>query len=208
MRKFFTAAAGGLVALVGFAGAASASGTIDLLWANGSNTIQDVELSGLVVLNVRLTSGPAGSWGGSISVDYSNALSKVAVVSWANTPNVPTGVFPNQLSLATNTGSQIVGLNVACAPFFLQGTCLTAQGQTAQIGTITFRKSALGNGTFTFRPVFGPDDSILDGLGYGIPNASVTLNSATLINAPEPGAISLLVMALGGVALAGRGRRS
>ncbi len=207
MRKFFTAAVG-LVALVGFAGAASASATIDLLWANGTNTIQDVPLSGTIVLNVRLTTGAGGSSGGVVSVDYSNALSKVAVVSFANTPNIPSNVFPSTLGLPTDSGSQIVGLNAVCVCFLGVGTGIQGAGGTAQLGTITFRKSALGNGTFTFRPVMGPNDGILNFAGDTISNATLTLNSASLINAPEPGAISLLVMALGGVALAGRSRRS
>jgi hypothetical protein len=74
---------------------------------------------------------------------------------------------------------------------------------------VTFHKDTLGDGTFVFTPdVNGPTDAILDGAFNTIPPSSITFNSASLINAPEPGAISLLAMALGALTLAGRGRRS
>ena len=47
----------------------------------------------------------------------------------------------------------------------------------------------------------------LDPIGIVIDSTS-TFNGATLINVPEPGALSLLVMGLSGMLLAGRGRRS
>jgi hypothetical protein len=79
---------------------------------------------------------------------------------------------------------------------------------TAYLGTVTFHKDSLVNGTFEIAvDAGGLNDGVLDGLGTDI-SAATTFNNAWLINVPEPGALSLLVMGVGGMLLAGRGRRS
>ena len=67
MRKFFVAALGSAVALVGFAGAANATIVIDLIWADtGTSRIGDPDTSvevgagSSITLNVILTAGPNG----------------------------------------------------------------------------------------------------------------------------------------------------
>ncbi|MBW2715919.1 MAG: PEP-CTERM sorting domain-containing protein, partial [Deltaproteobacteria bacterium] len=95
-----------------------------------------------------------------------------------------------------------------CGP--LAGIGLPA-GNTAYLGTVTFHKDALVNGTFNIDVgVDGPigTDDIASLNPQVVISDTVTFNGASLINVPEPGALSLLVMGLGGMLLAGRGRRS
>ena len=59
LTAFATAAVSSAVALMGFAGAAQASATIDLIWADtGTNEIRSVAVSDSIQLNVILTAGP------------------------------------------------------------------------------------------------------------------------------------------------------
>ncbi len=204
MRRFFAVAMGSVVALVGFAGAANASATIDLIWANGSNTIEDVATSSLITLSVILTAGPAGSAGAGVSVDYSAVVGKLGVVAFASTAGGP---LPIALGGEPNdTGSQIQNISsVAFPPFVGVGI---VEGQSHQLGTVTFHKDVLIAGTFELRSgVFGPTDDVLRLDGVVI-NDTTTFNSAMLINVPEPGALSMLMLGLAGLTLAGRGRRS
>jgi len=191
MRKFFAAAVASAVALVGFAGIASASATIDLIWAGtGTDTTDTVADSSSITLQVILTAGPAGSQGAGVSVDYSGALPGVTVTTFAATIGGP---LPLLLGTPADTGSRVENVNSASFPPYV-GTGLTAAGMSHQLGTVTFHKSAdLGNGTFELRSdANGPTDDVLN-LAGGV---------------PEPGAIAMLAMGLGGMLLAGRGRRS
>ena len=72
MRNFTVGLVSGLVALLGFAGSASASATIDLIWAaTGTDTISGAQATSTdIVLNVVLTAGAGDSLGASLSVDY------------------------------------------------------------------------------------------------------------------------------------------
>jgi hypothetical protein len=207
MRKFFATAVVSAVALVGFAGAAGASATIDLLWAtNDADTIgPGVPDSNAAVLRVILTAGPDGSQGAGVSVDWSQ-VAGLTMVSFLSTPG---GALPASLGTTTTTGSRVENINSAAIIFIGLGTGLTAAGQSHQLGTVTFHKSAdVGNGTFEITSdANGPSDGVLDLDGNAITDTTL-FNSAFLINVPEPGAVSLLVMGLGGVLLAGRGRRS
>ena len=208
MRKFFAAAVVSAVALVGLAGTASASATIDLIWAaNGTDTIADVNDSSTITLQVILTAGPAGSTGAGVSVDYSQ-VAGLTVTSFASTPCTNPCSLPSTLGTTTDTGSRVENINSAAIIFAGFGTGL-ANGQSHQLGTVTFLKSAgVGNGTFEITSdANGGTDDVLDLFGNNITDTT-TFNSAFLINVPEPGALSLLVMGLGGVLLAGRGRRS
>jgi hypothetical protein len=154
---------------------------------------------------VILTAGPAGSQGAGVSVDYSDVGPGLTVVSFLSTPGGP---LPLNLGETTQTGSRVENINSAAFPPNL-GSGLTAAGQSHQLGTITFHKSGdVGNGTFNITSdVFGDTDDILNLTG-GIISGTSTFNSAFLINVPEPGAIAMLAMGLGGMLLAGRGRRS
>ena len=106
MRKFIVGLVGGLVALAGFAGSASASATIDLIWANsGTSTTSVLATDTGIVLEVWLTAGLNGSQGAGVSVDYSTLC--VSCVS-AFAPN-PGGPLPFPLGTTTDTGLTTVG---------------------------------------------------------------------------------------------------
>jgi hypothetical protein len=129
------------------------------------------------------------------------------MVSFLSTPGGT--ALPASLGTTTTTGSRVENINSAAIIFIGLGTGLTAAGQSHQLGTVTFHKSVdVGNGTFEITSdANGPSDGVLDLDGNAITDTTL-FNSAFLINVPEPGAVSLLVMGLGGVLLAGRGRRS
>ena len=198
-----------MVALAGFAGAANASATIDLIWADtGTNQISNVNTSSAITLRVILTAGPDGSWGAGVSVDYSAALGKLTVLGFASTPSEGNdSPMPIMVGTTSDTGSRIENINSLGLPPLGRGTGLSA-GQSHQLGTVTFHKSALLIDTFEITvDVNGPTDDVLNFFGDVI-NATTTFNSAFLINVPEPGALSMLILGLGGLSLAGRGRRS
>jgi len=207
MRKFFVAAVVSAVALVGFAGAAGASATIDLIWnSTGTDTISDVPDTSAIRLNVIVTAGPLGVQGAGVSVDYSQ-VAGLDVVTFANTPCTNPCSLPSTLGPAVDTGSRVEGINSTSIPFLGIGTGLS-EGQSHQLGTVTFNKALVGNGTFTITSdAAGPNDGILDLPGNDISSTS-NFNSAFLVNVPEPGAVAMLIMGLGGMLLAGRGRRS
>jgi len=208
MRKFFAAAVVSAVALVGFAGAAGASATIDLIWNDtGVDTIgPGVPDTSAIQLNVILTAGPLGSQGAGVSVDYSQ-VAGLSVVAFSNTPCVNPCSLPSTLGPANDTGSRVENINSAAIIFLGLGTGLS-EGQSHQLGTVTFNKSGVGSGTFEITSdADGPSDGVLDLAGNDI-TSTTTFNSAFLINVPEPGAVSMLIMGLGGMLLAGRGRRS
>ncbi len=180
----FAAAAGSVVALVGFAGAANASATIDLIWADtGTDTISNVNTSLAITLQVILTAGPNGSQGGSVSIDYSAALGNLTVLGFANTPGG--AALPFAFDRTTDTGSRIEGINAFCLPIIGLFPCLAA-GQSHQLGTVTFHKSRLLNGIFEIRSgANGPNDDVLD-IDGNVITATTTFNSAFLVNVSEP----------------------
>ncbi len=199
----FAAAVGSAVALVGFAGAANASATIDLIWADtGTNEIGGVNSSSAITLQVILTAGPGGSAGGAVSVEYSAALGKLVVRGYASTPG---GALPFGFGTTINTGSRIENINsTAFPPSF--GTGLLA-GQSHQLGTVTFHKSALLIGTFEIQSdANGASDGVLDLAGNLITDTTI-FNSAFLINIPEPGGLELLGSGIAVLALLYRRRR-
>ena len=230
MRKFFAVAMGSAVALMGFAGAANASATVDLVWIDVSatatsgaviclrpakrncpelgTTLSSVNVTDNITLAVILTAGPAGSIAADLSIDYSDALPKLSVAGFQSmTTTVPMYYLPLALTTPTDSGTYIANLGSASAPTIANGIGLPA-GVSAYLGTVSFHKDQIINGTSEIFPnVDNPGNDVLDGAG-GVISGTSTFNSAYVVNVPEPGALSLLVMGLGGMLLAGRGRRS
>ena len=239
MRKFFAVAMGSVVALVGFASAANASSTIDLLWIDVSeldsvgnpgvcltaprrdcpkigSTIgvapTTVQVSDSITLGVFITAGANGTSGGGLSVDYSALIPKINVTGFKSMLTKKQGAWalPLGLGTTTDTGSFIDNINAASSITLSQGFGLPAGG-TAYMGTVTFHKDVLVNGTFDVVPFINTSgtDGLFDNQSPPVLiSGTVTYNSAQLINVPEPGALALLVMGVGGMLLAGRGRRS
>jgi len=179
----FAAAASSVAALVGFAGAANASATIDLIWGDSdTNQLSGVVTSSGITLRVIMTAGPNGTTGGVVSVDYSAALGKLAVLGYANTPSEGNdSPLPLTVGTTINTGSRVEGINSIAVPPFGLGTGL-AEGQSHQLGTVTFHKSALLNGTFEIRSdANSPEDGVLDIDGNAI-ISTTTFNSAFLVD--------------------------
>jgi hypothetical protein len=231
MRKFFAVAMGSMVALAGFAGAANASATVDLLWidvttvdTNGNaiclrpaqrncpvlgTTLSTVLVSDSITLGVIITAGPNGLQGAGVGVFYGDAVPKLGLTAFSRR-GTPLYLPGNVGEPDNDTLGWVQNINALCCSA-LAGIGLPA-GNTAYLGTVTFRKDQLINGTTDITvSVDGPigtDDLLaLDPIGQVISDTS-TFNGASLINVPEPGALSLLVMGLGGMLLAGRGRRS
>lgn len=237
MRKFFAVAMGSLVALAGFAGVANASATVDLVWIDIStigtdgkvtclkpakrncpilgSTLSGAATTDLITLGVLVTAGANSLLAAGVDVDFRDAQPKLALDGFqAFTTTRPFEFFPLQFgdpfTLPEDEGwVQFFTANALVGVGADVGLGLPA-GATAYLGTVTFHKDSLINGTFdlivnTDGPNSASDIIRLDG---GLITATTTFNSATLVNVPEPGALSLLVMGLGGMLLAGRGRRS
>jgi hypothetical protein len=163
--------------LGGGAGAANASATIDLIWADtGTNEMSNVELSTPLTLQVILTTGPNGSRGAGISVDYRSVLSSLAVIGYMSTPG---GGLPLVLGVTSDTGSRVENINSASLPPHV-GTGLSSGGQTHQLGTVTFQASQLPSGTLQIRTdADGPTDDVLNFNGEFI-TGTTAFNSAFL----------------------------
>jgi len=224
MRKFFAVAMGSVVALVGFASTANASATVDLVWIDNStvadctkssnrncvslgSTLSNVAVSDNITLLVLLTAGDGGSIGAGVSMDYTPLVTGFTVDRFRRFNTKP--YLPGPLGSITNQPPFIDNINAAASPATGAGIGL-GSGGSAYLGTVSFVKDLLVNGTFEIGiGVNGPGgtDDVLDGAGSVISDTT-TFNSAFLVNVPEPGALSLLVMGVGGMLLAGRGRRS
>ena len=203
----FTAAASSVAALVGFAGAANASATIDLIWAvSGTATTSILATSSSITLQVILTAGPDGSQGAGVSVDYSSAGGTLSVIGYASTPSAGFGsALPITVGDTIDTGSQIQNINsLALIPFGF-GTGIT-DGQSHQLGTVTFHTDVLVIGMFEIQSgLFGPTDDVLN-LNGDVINATTTFNSASLNIIPDPGGFELLGLGLVMLAVLSRRR--
>ena len=204
MRPTALAAAGlgCVVALVGFAGAASASATIDLIWIDKTDaactdadrrdcpqlgtTISSVVTSDNITLMVSATAGPGGLLGLGVSVDYSGVLPLLSVIDFGSLATEP--FLPFHLGSTFNTPPFIELINATSLIHITgQGIGLPA-GQSAYIGTVSFHKDLSINGSFEIAVVVnGPTYQggvirLSDLLSI---SATTTFNSAFLID-PGP----------------------
>jgi hypothetical protein len=167
-----------VVALVGLVGTANASATIDLIW-EGSGTPTTSAVSTTLVLKVVVTAGPNGViWAGA-SVDYSEALSTLSVLGYASTP----GGDPWLTALpVTDSGTQIIGLHIAC----LNNICSGLEpGESRQVGIVQFHNIGAA-GVFALPSLFVSErvDGVLDWNNNDISDTT-TLNPAFVSNAPR-----------------------
>jgi len=203
----FAAAASSVVALMGFAGAANASATIDLIWVgSGTATTSILATSSNITLQVILTAGPAGSTGAGVSVDYSAAVGTLSVIGYASTPSAGLdSALPLTVGDTIDTGSQVQNINSLALIPFLFGVGIT-DGQSHQLGTVTFHTDVFVIGMFEIQSgLFGPTDDVLN-LNGDIINATTTFNSASLNIIPEPGGLELQGLGLAMLSLLSRRR--
>jgi hypothetical protein len=196
MRAFIVGLASSLVALAGFAGSASASATIDLLWAgSGTATTSGFVTSSNITLNVVLTAGALGALGGGMSIDYTALVGDFTVVSFQSFQVAP---LTTGIGVTSDSGTQINNFN---AVNFAGGL---AAGESYLLGTVTFNATTGTPGSFQIDSgAFAITDDIIAG-DFSIITGTTTFNSATASPVPEPGTLSLLGMGLGGLYVVGR----
>ena len=198
----FATSVGSVVALVGFAGTANASATVDLIWIDKTDTactddgrrdcprlgatISSVAVrSDNITLAVILTAGPGGILAGGVSVDYNEFLPTISVVGFQSlTTKIPFWYLPATIPTTTKQSPFIDNIN-AHAVFLGIGL---PSGVSAYLGTVSFHKDATVNGIFeisvgTNGP--GNTDAILDSIGNNI-TTTTTFNSAFLVVLPTP----------------------
>jgi hypothetical protein len=205
---------GGLIALVGLAGNANASATIDLIWqGSGTSSTSGLAVSDTIILDIIITTGALGSNGGSVSIDFTAALANLSVTGASNTLDGFWGlsvagapVVASPMVLHINAGS-------LCGVF---GGCLgdpTLWGDppgpavtSMRIGTVTFNVDALTGGSVGILVgLFDPADGIGNGIGGNacLGGGGCTFNGGIAV-VPEPGTLSLLSIGLGGLYVVGR----
>jgi hypothetical protein len=203
MRNFFAVAMGSVVALVGFAGAANASATVDLIWIDITDTactnvnrrdcpqlgttLSSVAVTDNITLVVLLTAGPGGVVGAGVSVDYSNVLPFFNVIGFRNfTTQLPEPWLIGRLGVTSDMPPFIDNFSAVSLPWASNGLGLPA-GASAYLGTVSFHIDQLESGIFEIDVgAFGPagTDGIGDLAGQNI-TSTTTFNSAFVVD-PEP----------------------
>jgi hypothetical protein len=229
MAKFFTAAVGSVVALAGFAGAADASATIDLIWIDLSGTdaagdpiclepvnrncppdprspdngvtISSLAVSDYITMAVIVTAGSGGVVGAGASVDYSSALQVIRAVDFRRFTTVSPDLLTGHFGPTVNTPPFIDNINAVAVPYTGSGSGVPAN-QSAYLGTVSFEMDQLVVGTYEITiGAFGPGG--MDGIGdlaYLNVTSTTTFNSA-FITIPEPSALPALGSGIAMVAL-------
>jgi hypothetical protein len=199
---------GGVVVLAGFAGAANASATVDLIWIDNTDTactndgrrdcprlgttISSAAVTDNITLGVIITAGPLGILGAGVSVDYGNAIPMLSVSGFRSlTTTQPFPYLPMLLSDTSDVPPFVDNINAAAAPPFNVGIGLPA-GQSAYLGTVSFHQDLVVNGIFEIAVgANGPGGT--DGVvalnsvpvGANI-TATTTFNSALLFSLGDP----------------------
>jgi hypothetical protein len=161
LHQLATVAISSVLALVGMAGVAHASATIDLIWIDKTDpactdasrrdcpqlgdVLSSVANSDQIGLAVLATAGPGGLLGAGVSVDYSGGLPILSVVDFGSleTPVLLT----NHLGTTTNQPPFVDNINSVAVPYLGAGIGLPP-GQTAYLGTVSFHKYTSMNGVF------------------------------------------------------------
>ena len=196
MRNLWVGLAGGFIALVGFAGTASALVTISMLW-DATGTTDIIDPTGSIVLNVYVNTGtgPGSTRGGTMSIDWSGAPELTY-----NTFSTP-GDFDLPLPGTTNTATQLKAMGGFS--FFPE-----AVGTAVLFGTITFDVTPGGAGVLNIIALYTASDGIEDltELSNFMDPSGFLGGGVTITRTPEPGTLSLLVMGLSGLYVVGRRR--
>jgi hypothetical protein len=207
MWKCFAVATGSVAALVGFAGAANASATVDLIWIDLSATdatgnpiclepanrncppdprspdngvtINPLTASDYITLAVIITAGSGGVVGGGVSVDYSSALQFIGGIDFRNFTTTNPDWLLGHFGVTSNMPPFIDNINAVSVPYTNSGTGLPAN-ESAYLGTVSFELDQLVNGTYEITVgAFGPGG--MDGIGnlaHQNITSSTTFNSA------------------------------
>ena len=229
MLKSFAITMVSVLTLLGFAGEADATATIDLIWLDVSNvdtngnpiclrplqrncpqlgkTLSNVAATDNITLGVIVTAGVSGVIGAGVSVDYSDVLPAFSVIDFRSmiTFNQNGWWLHQSVGTTSNIPPFIDSIN-ALTLTFIAGIGLPA-GQSAYLGTVSFHKNQILNGTFEISVgAFGPGGT--DGIGnldHQIITSSTTFNSAFVV--PEPSALAALGSGIAALALLERRRR-
>jgi hypothetical protein len=208
MRTFLVAMVGGLAVLVGFAGAANALENIELRWqTTGTNTISSVATTAFITLDVVIVvdvdgegGTEDGTSGGDISIDYNGDGSNKLVLDSFNDNNA---TFNFELNPAVDAGGVLLhfGRLNTNFPRPCSDPC-----EEVVLGTITFHKEATLNNA-TIRSLYADATDGINNNPLTTPPGPPVFGTAMVVNAPEPGALSLLALGFGGL-IVGRNRKS
>jgi hypothetical protein len=234
MRKSFATAISGVVALVGFAGAATASATIDLIWIDTSQinaagdpiclepanrncppdprspdsgvTISSLVVNDYITLAVIVTAGSGGVVAAGASVNYSNVLQLISAVDFRRFTTVSPDWLTGHFGPTTNSPPFIDNINAVSVPYTGSGSGVPAN-QSAYLGTVSFELDQLVIGTYEITVgAFGPGG--MEGIGdlsFQNITSTTTFNSA-FIAVPEPSALPALGSGIAMLALLYRRR--
>jgi len=219
-----------VLTLLGFAGEADASATIDLIWLDVTNvdaggnpiclrplqrncpqlgtTLSNVAATDNITLGVIVTAGAGGVIGAGVSVDYSDVLPAFSVIDFRSVTTFSQNGWWLQQSVGTTSDIPpfIDSINALTLSSLGAGTGLPA-GQSAYLGTVSFHKDQILDGTFEISVGnFGPGGT--DGIGnldHQIITSTTTFNSAFVV--PEPSAMQALGSGLAMLALLHRQRQ-
>jgi hypothetical protein len=215
VRKLAAVVIGNVAALVAFAGAASSSATIDLIWIDVTNvdsngqpicldrlnrncpqlgtTLSNVATSETITLGVIVTAGPAGVIGAGVNVNYGDALPTFSVAGFQSLVTWSQGQhwLVRYFGVTSDLPPVIDNINATSVQPFSAGIGLPP-GQTAYLGTVSFHMDQIASGTLEFAVgASGPGGT--DGVGnqaYENITSTTTFNSAFVV--PEPNALTAL----------------